>query len=302
MFLGIRKHFAPQPVRRSIPGYERSAPVGESKVENIDFATISRGAASGGPKPWKKLMKTAGIALMMGLTLLGPIGCAAPPELPSQQTTIERVVEQPAPPKAQIQREIVADYTAKNPAQITIQKSDARPTSGVRFDYTRAELDAATKNSLTSAELQPGDARFTAEGVDAGQASKQYHDPSTLAVLEDGEVLANSTGTFSMCANQSANGEKCASAFSNQVKHSTLSCVYRNEADGNLYRVVHRSQHHYQTQAMQKNVCGGHQLRTKDGAWTPYQSDVDSQPYYVNPANILQVQAVTQAEIANFGG
>ncbi len=274
----------------------------ETRVENVDFVNLSSAAASASPSRWKGLMKTAGIALMLGLTMLGPIGCTAPPSLPQQTTAIERVIEAPAPPKPQEQREIVADYQAQRPAQLTIQKLEGRPTTGIRYQYTRAELDAASRNTVSGAELKPGDLRFTAHGVDSGQASKQYHQSGSLTVLDDGAQISNSTDSFTMCANINKGGENCAGGFPNKIQHSTLSCIYRNEADGGLYRVVHQSHHHYQTNAMQKNVCGGHELRSSDGAWMPYQTGTDGSPLYLNPANILQVQALTGAEMARFPG
>jgi hypothetical protein len=158
---------------------------------------------------------------------------------------------------------------------------------------TTAQVQAATRNTLTASELPAGARRFTAHGVDTNQSSKRYHDPVTLEVDEQHSgKKANVGGTFGECTSLRSDGTTCNTAKQNQISYTPLSCVYRDEADGQLYRVTHKSLEHRYTRPMDRMVCGGHELRynVQEMAHYPSQTTPGGETLYLNPANIIEVQ------------
>ena len=157
---------------------------------------------------------------------------------------------------------------------------------------TTAQVEEATRNSVTADELGPGDRRFTALGVDSNQASKWYHHPGSLEVDDNHTGRRTPEGDpIRECTNLRRDGSGCNTAKPNQISYTPLSCLYRDEADGEIYRVIHKSLQHNYTQAMHRNVCGGHELNYSSAqmTYTPSQTNAEGQQLYLNPNNILAI-------------
>lgn len=180
----------------------------------------------------------------------------------------------------------------------------------------KAQLERDTKNTVTAAELQPDQPRFTAQNVDQNQMSKLYHGRSAPFAFVDSPEIAQ-TEQIQHCRKdvQTAIGKdgteqkQCVGGFKQaQVKATTLSCVYRNEGDGKFYRVLQNSKyfeapfHKGGTPMMQQKVCGGHVLTpVNEGGfttWTPRQTDKDGNTLYLNPAHIIEARPLTPEESA----
>lgn len=129
--------------------------------------------------------------------------------------------------------------------------------------------------------------------MDPNQASKLYHDPITLGLDEEhaGRTVDDSD-PFRQCGTTNADGNSCNNTKTNRVMHSVLSCLYQDEADGQVYRVVHRSMQHNYTNMMQRNVCGGHTLvyDASQMTYAPQQVNAAGEQLYVNPTTILEVR------------
>ena len=174
------------------------------------------------------------------------------------------------------------------PAQVQVQK-------GLRYEKTLEQVQLATRNSLTADQIPSGQPHFTAWDVDSMQATKIYHNPDTLAPTDGSSAQLRPEGErFQMCTRFAPSGA-CSTALSNQISYSVLSCVYYKHQDGQFYRVTHRSYQHQQTHAMQRNVCGGHELRREAGefaSYVPQQTTRDGDQLFLNPANILKIERV----------
>ena len=170
------------------------------------------------------------------------------------------------------------------------------PTQGVKYDVTSTEIEAQTQNTVTALEIADGQPHFTAYEVDSSQSTKLYHDPQTLA-LDKGNNVGRTVklgDPLRQCGSISPDGLKCNNAKPNQISYSVLSCVYRKEEDGLLYRVTQRSLQHNYTRAMARNVCGGHQLDYNNAQMTyePHQVNKEGDQLFLNPANILKIERV----------
>jgi hypothetical protein len=189
----------------------------------------------------------------------------------------------------------VASLAGAVTAQAQVQVQQAPQMRGVQFDQTREQVDLATRNSVTAEQIPEGQPHFTAWDVDPNQSSKWYHNPETLAQVNGYGGQTRTEGErFRMCTRFTTTGN-CASALMNQVSYSVLSCIYYKQEDGQFYRVTHKSYQHQQTHAMQRNVCGGHELRREGGefaTWAPSQVTKDGDQLFLNPANILRVERV----------
>lgn len=179
-----------------------------------------------------------------------------------------------------------------NPAPVAPQTEISAPAAPLVYRST-TEVEAATRNSVTADELKPGQHRFTALGVDSDQSSKHYHQPDSVQEDNQHAGLSLKDGApFQQClATNEATG-KCKQSKSNQISHVTLSCLYRDEADGQTYRVVHKSMEHYYTHAMDRMVCGGHELKRGEGefaSYMPSQVDAAGNQLYLNPANVIAI-------------
>jgi uncharacterized protein YqiB (DUF1249 family) len=174
------------------------------------------------------------------------------------------------------------------------QQAQVQVRKGVRFDLTEMQVMERTRNTVTADQIEEGQPHFTAWDIDPNQASKHYHNPSTLTVDEQhsGRTL-NEGERFLQCGRQSAEGT-CHNVKPNQIRYSVLSCIYQKQEDGQLYRVTHKSYQHNYTPAMQRNVCGGHELRYSqaDMTYTPQQVNQQGDQLFLNPANILRIEAV----------
>lgn len=174
------------------------------------------------------------------------------------------------------------------------QQAQVQVRRGVRHDMTEQQLSERVRNSLTADQIGEGQPHFTAWEVDSNQSSKWYHNPRTLQVDEQHSGRTVTEGDpFRQCARQSADGT-CQSAKPNQIRYSVLSCIYQKQEDGQLYRVTHRSYQHNYTHNMQRNVCGGHELRYDAAAMTymPHQVNAEGDQLFLNPANILSIEKV----------
>ena len=174
------------------------------------------------------------------------------------------------------------------------QAQQVQVRRGVRYDMTEQQLSERLRNSLTADQIGEGQPHFTAWEVDSNQSSKWYHNPRTLQVDEQHSGRTVTEGDpFRQCARQSADGT-CQSAKPNQIRYSVLSCIYQKQEDGQLYRVTHRSYQHNYTHNMQRNVCGGHELRYDASAMTymPHQVNAEGDQLFLNPANILSIEKV----------
>lgn len=173
-------------------------------------------------------------------------------------------------------------------AQVQVQK-------GARYQKTLEQVQQETQNSLTADQIPSGQPHFTAWDVDSMQATKWYHNPDTLEPMDGSSARTRTEGErFQMCTRFNASGA-CSTALSNQISYSVLSCVYYKQQDGQFYRVTHRSYQHQQTHAMQRNVCGGHELRREAGefaSYVPQQTTRDGDQLFLNPANILKIERV----------
>lgn len=182
----------------------------------------------------------------------------------------------------------LASGVAAQAQQVQVQK-------GLRYEKTLEQVQLATRNSLTAEQIPSGQPHFTAWDVDSMQSTKIYHNPDTLA-RTDGHSPETRTegGRFQMCTKFAPSGA-CSTALSNQISYSVLSCVYYKHQDGQFYRVTHRSYQHQQTHSMQRNVCGGHELRREAGefaSYLPQQTTRDGDQLFLNPANILKIERV----------
>lgn len=275
---------------RSAPARDRQPKLSAREQANPSRAMVgetldlSEAARSSKKTSSKALLKSAGVMLMTGMSLIGGLTGGASPAMAQSLPNGAEVVH------------TTQDYNGP----VEIVQQDGRPTKGVKYDYTRAEVEAAVRNTVTADDLTSEDFRFTAKGVDDSQLSKEYHEPDTLETRQEGHKTIKHKNRSMMCAKEK--NDKCRSKFPVETQHSVLSCVYRNEADGQLYRVVQRSESYSQTKAMKRNVCGGHDLRITDGVWTPHQESKDGDTLYVNPDNIVQVRTLTEAEQAKYGG
>lgn len=177
--------------------------------------------------------------------------------------------------------------------QVQVQ---VKPQRGVRFDMTEQQANERTRNTLTAEQIPDGQPHFTAWDVDPGQSTKRYHDPNTLAVDDQhsGRTL-NEGPSFQQCARPPVDGV-CQTAKPNQIRYSVLSCVYYKQEDDQFYRVTHKSYQHNYTHAMQRNVCGGHELRYKHEEMTyfPEQVNKAGDQLFLNPANILKIEQVAR--------
>ncbi len=173
-------------------------------------------------------------------------------------------------------------------AQVQVQK-------GLRYDRTLEQVTLATRNSVTADQIPSGQPHLTAWDVDSTQSTKIYHNPDTLAPTDGHSARLKTEGDrFQMCTRFKPSGD-CATALSNQISYSVLSCVYYQHQDGQFYRVTHKSYQHQQTHAMQRNVCGGHELRREAGefaSYAPQQTTRDGDQLFLNPANILRMERV----------
>lgn len=154
------------------------------------------------------------------------------------------------------------------------------------------EVEAASRNSVTAAELQPGQHRFTAAGVDPNQASKVYHKPDSAKKDTSYGTSVNDTPIFLQCLKTDAATGKCQQNRTNQISHVTLSCLYRDEADGQVYRVVHKSMQNFATKEMERMVCGGHRLERQNSDfpdYRPVQVDAQGNGLYLNPNNVIAI-------------
>ncbi|MHB2018771.1 MAG: hypothetical protein ACYCW6_17620 [Candidatus Xenobia bacterium] len=156
----------------------------------------------------------------------------------------------------------------------------------VRYDLTTAQVQQQILNTVTADQLAPGAPRYTARGVDPQQSSKQYQsDP--MAPIPDGKM-------FWQCMTLTPDGV-CHSGRPNEIRHVLLSCLYRNEVDGKLYRVLQRSTYDMTTPLMQRMVCGGHRLVYDSSSLTymPVQTDAQGRSLYLNPDHVVHAEPVT---------
>ena len=178
-------------------------------------------------------------------------------------------------------------------AQVKVQ--DAPRPRGLQFDMSREQVDQVTSNSVTAEQIGEGQPHFTAWDVDPSQSSKWYHNPETLEVVNGyGGQTRPDGDRFRMCSRFNTQGE-CTGVLMNQVSYSILSCIYYKQEDGQFYRVTQRSYQHQQTHAMQRNVCGGHELRhdgSQFASYAPYQLNREGDQLFLNPANIIKVERV----------
>lgn len=183
---------------------------------------------------------------------------------------------------------LASGVAAQAQAQVQVQK-------GLRYDRTLEQVTLATRNSLTADQIPSGQPHFTAWDVDSMQATKVYHNPDTLAPTDGSSARLKPEGErFQMCTRFAPSGA-CSTALSNQISYSVLSCVYYKHQDGQFYRVTHKSYQHQQTHAMQRNVCGGHELRREAGefaSYVPQQTTREGDQLFLNPANILKIERV----------
>ncbi len=182
----------------------------------------------------------------------------------------------------------------------------------------KATLEKETKNSVTAAELKPDQPRFTAMGVDSSQMTKLYHGSSQpFAFVESPEIAQKEDVQHcrkDVKATIGPDGKEqkiCVGGFKNAtVKAVNLSCVYKNENDGKLYRVLQSSKffeapfHKGGTPAMQQKVCGGHVLESKNeggfSTWSPKQVDKAGSQLYLNPEHIIKATPISAEEKAKF--
>jgi hypothetical protein len=110
----------------------------------------------------------------------------------------------------------------------------------------KAQLERETKNTVTAAELQPDQPRFTAQNVDKNQMTKLYHGRSTPFAFVDSPQMAQTEqiqhcrkDVATVTGKDGSEEKKCVGGFRQaQVKATNLSCVYKNEGDGKFYRVL----------------------------------------------------------------
>lgn len=253
--------------KRAQPARSEQCESNSPLQDSISLSETSRPS----PKSWLQRAKT-GVWVACSLAGLGSLAACGP--------------QSPPPKPKQVQVRPAAQ-------QSSTPQSTTRPaSSGPRWDLLTSQVEAATRNSVTADELGPQDRRFTALGVDSNQGSKWYHQPGTL------EVDNNHTGrrvhegdVFRECVRQNRDETACSTAKPNQISYTPLSCLYQDEADGQVYRVVHKSLEHRYTRAMDRMVCGGHQLNynSQDMTYTPSQTNQAGETLYLNPNNILSI-------------
>jgi len=226
----------------------------------------------------------------------------APGAAPAQARCSETVQLSNAPARAnagvwkQVSRALVlGTVTAGCLASGVAAQAQVQVQKGLRYEKTLDQVQLATRNSLTAEQIPSGQPHFTAWDVDSTQSTKIYHNPNTLAPTDGHSPETKTDGpTFQMCKSFGPSGA-CVTALSNQLSYSVLSCVYYKHEDGQFYRVTHRSYQHQHTHAMQRNVCGGHELRREAGefaSYAPQQTTRDGDQLFLNPANILKVERV----------
>lgn len=182
----------------------------------------------------------------------------------------------------------------------------------------KASLEQETKNSVTAAELKPDQPRFTALGVDSTQMSKLYHGTSAPFAFVDSPELSQKDDIqhcrkdVKVTIGPDGKEQKiCVGGFRNAtVKAVNLSCLYRNEKDGQVYRVLQSSKffeapfHKGGTPNMQQKVCGGHVLESANeggfSTWSPKQKDKAGNTLYLNPEHIIKATPVSPEEKAKF--
>ena len=174
------------------------------------------------------------------------------------------------------------------------QQAQVQVRKGVRYDQTELQVLERTRNTVTAEQIPDGQPHFTAWEVDPNQASKHYHNPSTLELdsQHSGRTLPEGE-RFMQCGKQRDDGS-CQNVKPNQIRYSVLSCIYQKQEDGQLYRVTHKSYQHNYTHAMQRNVCGGHELHysNENMTYSPQQVNQQGDQLFLNPANILRIELV----------
>lgn len=161
----------------------------------------------------------------------------------------------------------------------TVQGKDG----GKVYHYAKDSMDRATAKSVTADYLPPGAPRLTARGVDPNQTTKQY---------PDGQKGWSLTEPYKECTANAPDGT-CTETRWSGIQYTNLSCVYQDEATGEMVRVMHRSTSNKNTDAMNKSVCAGHRLvKDSNDMWGPVQTNSAGETLYVNPMHIIEMEVL----------
>lgn len=279
----------------------------------ITIASDSFERCDGNVDSWWDRMKKASLLAIGGLGVAtGLAGCGEAPPKPKaetsqvqQQAAAAAVVEEPHFSEG---RELLVDlsHRAENPEFLPdpAQQVDFRGRPIFAEDYISSLVD----RDLTGSEIQGP--RFTSVGADESQISKIYFDRH----MEEAGFgrFARSHDGFATRLSRHPDG----GGITDRITQHHLSCIYRLEADaeiggvqlegGKLYRVTSMDPSNYTMREMDKAVCPGNRLvRPKGGTqWDieVVQQNDQGEQLYVNPADILQVWTLTEAEAARYGG
>lgn len=264
MNIGNQLRFSAPPRRNSAPAVQREVPGGDQ---------VDLGSAV---EPQK--------GLGLGLALVGAVSLLA--SAPQAAQAAEQVAR-----FSDIELVLSTHRQAVKPTDPLLEQKFTTPDTtqgnngGERYHYVDGAMDYIAARHLTAEQLPPGAPRLTARRVDKNQSSKRYPDGGKGHLLSE---------PFKECTQFAPDGT-CAKAEWNSIQYINLSCLYENEATGELVRVLHRSTMSNGTSAMDRSVCAGHRL-VQESKWSiqPHQTDSSGKTLYVNPLHIVEMEVVNQ--------